>query len=157
MTNPDQTKGQDVEQILPTAKDVMRKLAEVESEKASEAMARAKHIEDEKKQLIAKLQKPSGLSREERIKLAANVIQRAVNNGLTEVQVYRFPNALCTDGGRALNQGEAGWEDTLTGIPREIYELWQEHLKPRGYKIRYQVIDYPGGVPGDIGVTLSWH
>ncbi len=27
---------------------------------------------------------------------------------------------------------------------------------PRGYKIRYQVIDFPGGMPGDIGVILSW-
>ena len=25
-----------------------------------------------------------------------------------------------------------------------------------GNRIRYQVIDYPGGMPGDIGVTLSW-
>ncbi|WP_428832867.1 hypothetical protein [Pseudaminobacter soli (ex Li et al. 2025)] len=143
--------------MLPTAKDVMRKLAVIEGEKASEAMQRAKHIEDEKKQLIEKLRKPSGLTREERIKLAAGVIQRAVNNGLTEIEVYRFPNELCTDGGRALNQNEPGWEDTLTGIPREIYELWQEHLKPRGYKIRYQTVEYPGGVPGKIGVTLSWH
>jgi hypothetical protein len=157
MTNADPTKGDDIEQMLPTAKDVMLKLAVIEGEKASEAMQRAKHIEDEKKQLIEKLRKPSGLSREEKIKLAANVIQRAVNNGLTEVEVYRFPNELCTDGGRALNQNEPGWEDTLTGIPREIYELWQEHLKPRGYKIRYQTVEYPGGIPGKIGVTLSWH
>jgi hypothetical protein len=35
-----------------------------------------------------------------------------VSNGKTEVQVYRFPNQLCTDNGRAINQ-EPGWEDTL--------------------------------------------
>ena len=84
------------------------------------------------------------------------MIQRAVRNGLTEVQVYRFPNILCTDKGRAINQQEAGWENTLTGIPKEIFQLWTDYLKPRGYRIAYQVIDFPGGVPGDIGVTISW-
>jgi hypothetical protein len=72
------------------------------------------------------------------------------------VQVYRFPNRLCTDRGRAINQMEAGWENTLTGIPKEIFQLWVDYLKPRGYRIAYQIIDYPGGVPGDIGITLAW-
>ena len=97
-----------------------------------------------------------GLSEEEKIKKASTVIQRAVKNGLNEVQVYRFPNFLCTDRGRAINQMETGWENTLTGIPKEIYQLWKDYLQPRGYKIAYQIIDFPGGVPGDIGVTLSW-
>jgi hypothetical protein len=42
-----------------------------------------------------KLSQPSGLSEQDKVKLAATVIQRAVRNGLTEVQVYRFPNSLC--------------------------------------------------------------
>jgi hypothetical protein len=87
---------------------------------------------------------------------AATMIQRAANNGLTEVFVGRVPNQLCTDRGRAINQGEPGWETTLTGLPKEIYEFWAKHLRPRGYKIRFQIIDFPGGMPGDIGITLSW-
>ena len=79
-----------------------------------------------------------------------------MRNGLTEVQVYRFPNSLCTDRGRAINQMEPGWEKTLTGMAKEIYQLWADYLQPRGYRIRYQIIDFPGGVPGDIGITLSW-
>ena len=90
------------------------------------------------------------------MKRAAAIIQRAANNGLTEVFVFRFPNQLCTDRGRAINQQEAGWESTLTGLPKELYEFWQKHLKPRGYKLRFQIVDFPGGVPGDVGVTLSW-
>ncbi len=112
--------------------------------------------EAEKRALIEELTKPSGLSEEEKVKRASTVIQRAVRNGLKEVQVYRFPNILCTDRGRAINQMEKGWEKTLTGIPKEIYQLWQDYLQPRGYKIAYQIIDFPGGVPGDIGITLSW-
>jgi hypothetical protein len=72
------------------------------------------------------------------------------------VQVYRFPNSLCTDHGRAINQQEAGWEKTLTGIPHEIFQLWSDYLQPRGYRIRYQVIDFPGGMPGDISIVIAW-
>ena len=60
------------------------------------------------------------------------IVERAVANGLTEVQVYRFPNTLCTDNGRAINQGEPGWEATLSGVPKEIYEFWQRQLQPLG-------------------------
>jgi hypothetical protein len=127
-----------------------------EAEKASEQMHKHAAAEAEKKALIDRLSKPSGLSEDEKVKLAASVIQRAVNNGLTEVQIYRFPNVMCTDHGRAINQQEPGWETTLTGIPKEIYQLWQTYLQPRGYRIRYQIVDFPGGMPGDVGVTLAW-
>jgi hypothetical protein len=80
-----------------------------------------------------------------------------VKNGLTEVEVTRFPNVMCTDRGRALNNNlEPGWEKTLTGLPKELYEFWERQLKPRGYKIKFQVVDFSGGVPGDIGITLKW-
>jgi hypothetical protein len=145
-----------IDELLPTATDVMTKIALREAEKASEYMRRAAAAEAEKRALIEQISRPSGLSEEQKVKLAADVIQRAVSNGLTEVQVYRFPNILCTDHGRAINQQEVGWESTLTGIPKEIYQLWKDYLQPRGYKIRYQIIDFPGGMPGDVGVTLAW-
>ena len=46
--------------------------------------------------------------------------------------------------------------DDLLPTAKEIFQLWTDYLKPRGYRIRYQIIDFPGGVPGDIGVTISW-
>ena len=145
-----------MDDLLPTASEILKQAALKEAEKAGEAARRAAAAEEEKRHLIERLSQPSGMSEEEKVKLAATVIQRAVRNGLTEVQVYRFPNTLCTDRGRAINQREQGWENTLTGIPKEIFQLWADHLKPRGYRIAYQIIDFPGGMPGDIGVTLSW-
>jgi hypothetical protein len=130
---------------LPSAKDFMKKIALAEAAKASDAMRKLSAEETEKNALIEQLSKPSG------------VIERAASNGLTEVQVYRFPNQLCTDKGRAINQQEPGWESTLTGVPKEIYTLWQRHFRDRGYKLRVQIIDFPGGMPGDIGMTLSWN
>ena len=141
---------------LPTAQDLMEKLALAEAEKASQAARKHAAEEAEKKALIDKLTKPSGVSDEEALKRAAAIVERAVANGLTEVQVYRFPNTLCTDHGRAINQQEAGWEATLTGVPKEIYEFWDRQLRPLGYKLKVQIIDFPGGMPGDVGITLKW-
>lgn len=141
---------------LPSAKDVIEQIALKEAEKASASAREATAAEAEKQALLEKFSKPSGVSDEDRLARAAAIIKRAANNGMTEVLVVRFPNQLCTDRGRAINQREAGWENTLTGLPKELFEFWQKHLKPRGYKLGCTVVDFPGGVPGDIGVTLSW-
>jgi hypothetical protein len=146
----------DVSNLVPSAKAMMQKIAAAEAEKASEEAHKRASAEAEKNALIERLSKPSGLSDEEVMKKAASIIERAANNGLTEVLVYRFPNTLCTDRGRAINQQEAGWEKTLTGIPKEIYEFWDRCLRSLGYKLRVQILDFPGGVPGDIGITLKW-
>jgi len=141
---------------LPTAQEVMEKLALAEAEKASAAARKQAELESEKKMLLEKITKPSGVSDEEALRRVAAIIERAVSNGLTEVQVYRFPNALCTDHGRAINQQEPGWETTLTGLPKEMYEFWERQLRSRGYKLRVQIVDFPGGMPGDVGITLRW-
>jgi hypothetical protein len=147
----------DLSNLLPTAKQVREKVALAEAEKASEAMRKKAKADAEKKALVDRLTRASGVSDEQALKRVATIIQRAVKNGLTEVEVIRFPNMLCTDRGRAINNNlEPGWEKTLTGLPKEMYEFWERQLKPRGYKVRYQVVDFSGGVPGDIGITLKW-
>jgi hypothetical protein len=150
-------KTSDVLALCPTAKEVMEQIALKEAEKASTAAHELSAAETEKKALIEKLSKPSGVSDEERLARAAAIIRRAANNGLTEVEVVRFPNELCTDRGRAINQREPGWQKTLTGYPRELYDFWEKHLKDRGYRVGYQIVDFPGGRPGDIGITLRWN
>jgi hypothetical protein len=142
--------------LVPNAKTIMQRMASAEADKVTEEMRRKASEEAEKNALIERLSKPSGLSDEEVMRKTAIIIERASKNGLTEVEVYRFPNTLCTDRGRAINQQEAGWEATLTGIPKEIYEFWRKHLRPLGYKLRVQIVDFSGGVPGDVGITLKW-
>jgi hypothetical protein len=142
--------------VLPTAKDLMKQIALKEAEKASAAMRERTAAEDEKKALIEKFSRPSGVSDHDRMARAAAIIKRAANNGMTEVFVFRFPNELCTDRGRAINQSEPGWEKTLTGLPKELFEFFEKYLKPRGYHVAYQIVDFPGGMPGDVGVTLKW-
>jgi len=145
-----------IDDLIPTAREIQKRAAIKEAEKADEDARRLAAAEAEKRALIERLSKPSGLSEDEKVRLASTVILRAVRNGLTEVQVYRFPHSLCIDNGRAINQQEPGWENTLTGIAQEIFQLWFDYLKPRGYRIRYQVVDFPGGMPGDIGIVIAW-
>jgi molybdopterin-biosynthesis enzyme MoeA-like protein len=142
--------------LLPTADEMMEKLVMAEAEKADEARRKKAEAEAEKKMLFDKLTKPSGVSDEEALRRVAKIVERAVSNGLTEVQVYRFPNNLCTDQGRAINQREPGWEKTLTGLPKEMYDFWERQLRPRGYKIGFLIVDWSGGTPGDVGIILKW-
>jgi hypothetical protein len=141
---------------LPSALDCRKQSAVMEAEKASEYMRKRQAAEAEKKELLDRLAKPSGVSDEERMKRAAAIIKRAVANGLTEVEVGRFPNTMFTDKGRAINQQEPGWENSLTGLPQELYQFWKVHLQPRGYRVKFQIADWPNGMPGDISITLAW-
>jgi hypothetical protein len=145
-----------LDDVLPSAADCLKKMASAEAEKASEMVRMQAAADAEKKELLDRLAKPSGVSDEERMRRAADIIHRAVSNGFKDVLVGRFPNTICTDLGRAINQQEPGWENTLTGLPMELYRFWEKYLKPRGYRLRCQIIDWPKGMPGDIGITLAW-
>lgn len=143
-------------ELLPSALDCRKKATEMEVKKAADYARREAVVAAEKKALLEKLEKPSGVTEEERMERAAAIIKRAVGNGLSEVEVGRFPNDLCTDHGRAINQQEPGWENTLTGLPQELFLFWKIHLQPLGYKVKCQIADWPNGMPGDISMTLSW-
>jgi len=145
-----------LDDVLPSALDCRTAAAEKEAEKAAEFMRGRKAAEDEKKGLLEKLEKPSGVSDAERMERAAAIIKRAVGNGLSEIEVGRFPNRLLSDRGRAINQQEPGWEETLTGLPKELYQFWKKHLQPKGYRIKFQIAEWPDGMPGDFSITLSW-
>lgn len=86
----------------------------------------------------------------------SRVVQSAAERGAREVLVVRFPSAYCTDGGRAINNFEAGWPETLTGFAKHAHEFWQKEMAPQGYKLRAEIMDFPGGMPGDVGIFLRW-
>jgi hypothetical protein len=41
-------------------------------------------------------------------------------------------------------------------VPREIYELWAKYFRSRGYTLKVEILEFPGGMPGDVGMTLKW-
>jgi hypothetical protein len=86
----------------------------------------------------------------------SRVIKSAAERGEHEVLVVRFPSEYCTDGGRAINSFEPDWPKTLTGFAKRAFEFWQKELQPQGYKVRAQIMDFPGGMPGEVGLFLRW-
>ena len=98
--------------LVPSAKEVMQQIALAEAEEAKKQAHAQAEAEAEKKALIEQLRKSSGTSDEEAIRRGLEIINRAIKNRLTEVELIRFPNELCTDKGRAINQQEPGWENT---------------------------------------------
>jgi hypothetical protein len=101
-------------------------------------------------------------------------LKHAFEQGETELMVASFPCDFCTDGGRAvINAGEppinkptkeeearqAEQPDWLLTMPagiRRAHEYWKQHLKPGGFGFAARVVSYPGGMPGDIGVFITW-
>jgi CBS domain-containing protein len=82
--------------------------------------------------------------------------REAAERGEKEMLLLRFPATLCADGGRAINVPDPSWPATLRGEAAEIYLRWERELKPRGFRLSAHVLDFPGGLPGDVGLYLSW-
>ncbi len=93
---------------------------------------------------------------EEEIDEMRKKVRHAVDNGLFEVMVMRFPSSLCSDKGRAVNNGLPNWPDTLPGKARQLYEGWEARAKPLGYNLRAYIVDFPNGMPGDVGMFINW-
>ena len=84
------------------------------------------------------------------------VVKRAAEQGLHEIQVFTFPASFCNDQGRRINNAESDWPDSLEGFAKKAYEFFVKELKPLGFRSRAQILGYPDGRLGDVGLFLSW-
>ena len=82
--------------------------------------------------------------------------RKAAQEGETEALIFTFPASLCSDGGRAINVPEPDWPTTLRGEAAEVYLRWQHELRPQGFHLAARILDFPGGLPGDVGLFLIW-
>jgi hypothetical protein len=85
---------------------------------------------------------------EDELAMVRRLVMNAVKDGKMEAMLYAFPSDLCTDSGRAINNNVPNWPDTLQGKARELYDRYEERMKPQGYRLKAMVINFPGGVPG---------
>jgi len=141
-----------VEVIRP---DELRKAAQAkEIERARQISEADQRRVDERQQLqeafMNRQIQPDG---KERLKKA---LLLAAERGETHLQVFTFPSELCTDGGRAINNGDPNWPETLVGYAKRAYDFYKAELQPQGYRLRAEILNFPGGMPGDVGVTLAW-
>lgn len=123
--------------------------------KQEEQARHAAALAEAKRKVIEEMRQPMTVTDEMRRRFL-NRLKDAATSGQTSLQVMRFPSDLCTDQGRAINAGRGDWPETLDGRPKQFYEIWKEELQPRGYRLSAEVLDYPDGMPGDIGLILKW-
>lgn len=155
-TDPHATLG---DETFMTADDLKAYMAELEQAKLSDELTAMDRVDRARAELEKTLSQPVDLTPEKLHEITARLqtkMRLAAQRGETEIMVMRFPNTLCADKGRAINYSEAGWPDTLTGRPRQAYELWRDHLKPGHYKLKAMILEWPNGMPGDVGFFLSW-
>jgi hypothetical protein len=141
--------------IFMSVKQLKTYVAEVEMAKAKKSVEAMGRAEKAKQDLLKELRSEAPIS-DERIRSFVLRVKAVAETGGTELLIGRFPCELCTDHGRAINMAEPGWPDTLTGRPRQAYLTWKEKLQPLGYRLTAQIVDWPNGVPGDVGLYLAW-
>ena len=93
---------------------------------------------------------------DDEIAMVRRLVVNAVKAGKYEALVYSFPSSLCTDGGRAINSADPQWTETLQGKAKQFYERYVKFAKPQGYKLKAMIVNFPGGIPGDVGFFINW-
>lgn len=147
------------DEAFMTAADLRGYMTEMQMARASKELGAMDSAEKARQELVKTLSAPLDLTAERLKEIAEQLMAKlraAAQRGETELLVMRFPVALCSDRGRAINNADADWPETLTGRPRQAYELWRDRLQPGGYRLRAMIIEWPGGMPGDVGFYLTW-
>ena len=83
-------------------------------------------------------------------------VRDAAERGAHELLVLRFPSTYCSDGGRRINNFESDWPDSLQGFGKTAFEFYAKELKPLGFTMRAEIMNFPSGMPGDVGMYLRW-
>jgi hypothetical protein len=160
-TNPEGSRAEQElgDETFMSADDLRTYMTEMKMSQAMKSVDGMDRAGKAREELIKRMAEPVDVT-PERVKEVMQSLhaklRAAAARGQTELMVMRFPNALCTDKGRAINNADSSWPGTLTGRPRQAYELWRDQLKPAGFKLSAAIIDWPGGLPGDVGFFLKW-
>jgi hypothetical protein len=140
---------------IPSAADLRSLIETKEAEKAriasEQAQAAAQELRHQKDMFLERRMTPEVAERVmSRVRLAAE-------SGALKLLLGRFPSAWCSDRGRMINNAEDGWPETLPGFAREFYLFWVQELKPKGFHLSAEIVEFDrDGIPGDVAAYLSW-
>jgi CBS domain-containing protein len=146
MTQPDEPSS--------AAADFRRLVLDFETKEARRHEDQRHNVEEEQKHKAADL--IGKHISEDAWRTLIHGARAAAQQGQKEYQLLRFPSQLCSDGGRAINVPDPDWPATLRGEAAEVYLRWTHDLKPQGFHLAARIVDFPGGVPGDVGLFLVW-
>jgi hypothetical protein len=142
------------ENVILSPKDLLTISYEAEEKELREILEKKRKKEEAELELLESFK-----AREVRPDAAARVmklVKVAAQQGKREVLVLTFPSSFCSDRGRAINNFERDWPETLEGFPKRAHAWFVENLQPRGFKLKAEIINFPGGLPGDVGMYICW-
>ena len=94
---------------------------------------------------------------EDMIETTVKRLKKAAEAGKSKTIAYRFPSEACLDRGRSINNALPKWENSLVGQLREFFNFYRQELRPKGFKLQAEILNYPGGKLGEVGFTISWN
>lgn len=93
---------------------------------------------------------------DDRFTALLTAMRRTAEAGGKRYLALTFPSDACTDRGRKINCAEKEWGATLQGEAADLFRLWQTVLRPQGFRLTAEVLNFPNGMPGDVGLTVTW-
>ena len=115
-----------------SAANLKRRMAEREAARAAEELRRMQAQEEQQKAVMAEFYKPPERTPEQLLQAIMQLVSRAAEGGQTEIQVYRFPNAMCTDRGPPDQQCRARLAANLGGPPQSRLRILARAPEPAG-------------------------
>jgi hypothetical protein len=64
------------------------------------------------------------------------------------------PTIATTQGGASTISNRTGM--TLEGFAKRTYDFYIVELQPPGYRLTARILNHPDGIPGDVGLYISW-
>jgi hypothetical protein len=148
----------DADFVMP-AQQLRAYMAQLDAARATREVDTLDQFTEARRQLIEHCLRPLEITPERLARHAISIrhkLEGAAKRGDTELLIAQFPVELSTDGGRAVNNADPDWPKTLVGRPRQAFEFWRDHLQPLGYRLAAMIVEWPHGMPGDIGLLLRW-
>jgi len=158
-TKPGATEQELGDETFMSADDLRSYMTEMQMARAAKEVEGLDRAEKARQDLAKRLAEPIDLTPERLREIVQSLrakLRSAAERGQTELKVMRFPTSICTDKGRAINNSDPDWPETLTGRPRQAYELWRDQLRSAGFRLSAMIVEWPGGLPGDVGFFLKW-
>jgi len=134
--------------------DLVKIADELDTAKARKALEHMK-LEEQERASLREVFMSRDLHPEAKTRIN-NAIRRAAEQGNRQICAVTFPATYCNDQGRRINNMEPDWPESLEGFAKKAYEFYMKELKPLGFKLSAQILDYPDGMPGNVGLYLRW-
>ena len=148
------TKSSEMNAVPPSASELRMLLLQEQMAEAKKRESQLKREQDKLAKFTDDFLKTHVTEGE--VAMVRRLVMNAVKEGKFEALVYSFPSELCTDSGRAINSGDPEWTETLQGKAKEFYNRYVEFGRPQGFKLKAMIVNFPGGMPGDVGFFISW-